>query len=181
MEYSPRHTFQGRRTQDAQAQDNKNPQAKPDPSTLPANTIDFAHRMFEAARTGDSTLLLAAIDAGLPVNLTNDKDGDWLQTGNTLLMLAAYAGHAELTKGLLQRGADANRLNDLGQSIIAGAVFKAHDEVVRALAEKGADPRIGTPNAIQTAHMFGRKELMEVLGAKEGDIGSEVPTPPSAV
>lgn len=29
--------------------------------------------MFEAAREGTSTLLLAAIDAGLPVNLTNDK------------------------------------------------------------------------------------------------------------
>jgi ankyrin repeat protein len=95
-------------------------------------------------------------------------------------MLAAYAGHTELTKGLLQRKADPNRTNDLGQSIIAGAVFKAHDEVVRALVEAGADPRIGKPTALETAHMFGRKELMEVLGAKEGDIGANVPTPPSA-
>ncbi|KAG6889189.1 hypothetical protein C0995_002904 [Termitomyces sp. Mi166 len=129
--------------------------------------------MFEAARTGDSELLLAAVDAGLPVNLTNDK-------GNTLLMLAAYAGHTELTKGLLKRNADPNRMNDLGQSIVAGAVFKAHDDIVRALLEKGADPRAGTPNAIQAAHMFARKELMEALGTREGDIGSEVPTPPSA-
>lgn len=29
--------------------------------------------MFEAARTGDSAPLLQGIDAGLPVNLTNDK------------------------------------------------------------------------------------------------------------
>ena len=29
--------------------------------------------MFEAARNGDSEILLAAIDAGLPVNLTNDQ------------------------------------------------------------------------------------------------------------
>lgn len=100
-------------------------------------------------------------------------------TGNTLLMLASYAGHASLTQALLERGADPNRLNDLGQSMVAGAVFKAHDEVVRILIEKGgADPRLGTPNAIQAAHMFGRKELMELLGAKEGDIGVEVPTPP---
>jgi ankyrin repeat protein len=100
--------------------------------------------------------------------------------GNTLLMLAAYAGHAELTKGLLQRKADPNRLNDLGQSMIAGAVFKSHDEVVRILANAGADPRIGKPTAIEAAHIFGRKELMEVLGAKQGDIGTDVPTPPSA-
>ncbi|KAG5654799.1 hypothetical protein H0H81_003807 [Sphagnurus paluster] len=146
----------------------------PKASDLPPETIDFAHRMFDAARTGNSELILAAVDAGLPVNLTNDK-------GNTLLMLAAYAGQTELTKELLKRGADPNRLNDLGQSMIAGAVFKAHDEIVRELANRGADPRLGTPNAIQAAHMFGRKELMEVLGTKEGDIGAEVPTPPSAL
>jgi ankyrin repeat protein len=93
------------------------------------------------------------------------------------MMLAAYAGHAELTKDLLRLGGDPNRLNDLGQSMVAGAVFKAHDEVVRALMNNGADPRIGKPNAIQTAHMFRRTHLMEVLGTREGDIGLEVPTP----
>ncbi|KAG6849863.1 hypothetical protein H0H93_004212 [Arthromyces matolae] len=161
----------------------------PTPKDLPPDTLDFAHRMFEAARTGNSDLLLAAVDAGLPVNLTNDKgllvakslDNVSNQpSGNTLLMLAAYAGHTDLTKQLLRRNGDPNRLNDLGQSIVAGAVFKAHDEIVRALIDEGADPRIGTPNAIQAAHMFGRGELMELLGAKEGDIGHEVPTPPSA-
>jgi ankyrin repeat protein len=96
-------------------------------------------------------------------------------------MLAAYAGHVELTKNLISRGADPNRLNDLGQSMVAGAVFKAHDDVVHALINAGANPRLGTPNAIQTAHMFGRKDLMEVLGTKEGDVGMEVPTPPSSM
>ncbi|KAJ6530336.1 ankyrin repeat-containing domain protein, partial [Mycena sp. CBHHK59/15] len=143
---------------------------KPDPATLPSDTIAFAHRMFDAARDGNAELLIAAVDAGLPVNIMNDK-------GNSLLMLAAYAGHADLTKKLLDRGGDPNLLNDLGQSMIAGAVFKAHDDVVLALAEKGADPRLGTPNAIQAAHMFGRTQLMEVLGVKEGDIGSDVPSP----
>ncbi|KAG6911879.1 hypothetical protein DXG01_000126 [Tephrocybe rancida] len=139
-----------------------NSEEKPNVNDLPPATIEFAQRMFEAARTGNAELLLAAVDAGLPVNLTNDK------------------GQTELTKELLKRGADPNRLNDLGQSIVAGAVFKAYDDIVRALVEKGADPRSGTPNAIQAAHMFGRKELMGVLGTKEGDIGLEVPTPPSA-
>lgn len=147
--------------------------------------------MFEAAREGTPAILLAAVDAGLPVNLTNDKGTmnnpvvqenahlclDGRPLGNTLLMLAAYAGHTELTRELLQRGADPNRLNDMGQSMIAGAVFKGHDEIVRVLVEKGADPRIGTPNAIQTAHMFGRTELMNVLGTRKEDINKEVPDP----
>ncbi|TFK25122.1 ankyrin [Coprinopsis marcescibilis] len=148
--------------------------AKVDVSTLPAETLEFAGRMFDAARTGNSELLLAAVDRGLPVNLTNEK-------GNTLLMLAAYAGHAALTKELLTRGADPDRLNDLGQSIIAGAIFKGHTEVVTALAEVGANPRIGTPNALQTAHMFGKTEIFKALGGTDDDITSDVPSPLSSV
>lgn len=162
--------------------------------SLPADTLDFAHRMFDAARSGNEPLLLQAIDAGLPLNLTN-SEGKHVpsnpplmammthprRTGNTLLMLAAYAGHTSLTRALLARNADPNRLNDRGQSIVAGAVFKAHDEIVRDLVAAGADPRLGKPTAIETAHMFGRKDLLVVLGAKEGDVGEDVPTPPSAL
>lgn len=43
---------------------------------LPPEAIQFAHRMFDAARNGDD-VLLHAIDAGLPVNLTNDE-GEYL-------------------------------------------------------------------------------------------------------
>ena len=44
--------------------------------SLPPETLQFAHRMFNAARSGD-TVLLQAVDAGLPVNMTND---DGMQT-----------------------------------------------------------------------------------------------------
>jgi hypothetical protein len=63
-------------------------------------------------------------------------------------VLVAYAGHAELVRGLIQRGADPNRLNDLGQAPVAGAVFKRGDKVVHAqrcghTVEAGADPQVG--------------------------------------
>lgn len=45
----------------------------PDANSLPADTISFANRMFDAAREGNSELLLQAVDAGLPPNLTNTK------------------------------------------------------------------------------------------------------------
>ena len=45
-------------------------------------------------------------------------------------MLAAYHGHADLVKVLLDHGADPNRLNDRGQSPMAGAIFKMEDAVV---------------------------------------------------
>ncbi|EIM84705.1 ankyrin [Stereum hirsutum FP-91666 SS1] len=131
-------------------------------SHLPKETLDFAHRMFDAARTGNSELLLAAVDAGLPVDMMNDD-------GNTLLMLAAYSGHHTLVQSLLTRKANPNKLNDRGQSPLAGAVFKGEDEVVKVLVEGGADPRLGTPNAIESARMFGKEGMLRLFGAGEGE------------
>ena len=93
-------------------------------------------------------------------------------------MLAAYNGHANLVKELIKRGADGNRVNDQGQSPLAGAVFKGHDDVVRVLVESGADPRSGAPTAIQTARMFKKDDLLVVMGATEEDLKDPVPAIP---
>ena len=116
--------------------------------------VELAHQMFDWARGGESERVAAYVDAGVPVNLTD-------QSGNTLLMLAAYHGHASTVTMLAGRGADVDRLNDRGQSPLAGAVFKAEHEVVAALLEAGADPDAGTPSARETADLFGRPETLE--------------------
>lgn len=106
-------------------------------------------QVFDLARQG-ADVLLDLVDAGLPVELAD-------QAGNTLLMLAAYHGHATLTAGLAERGADVNRLNGNHQAPLAGAVFKNEADVIRVLVEHGADPDAGTPSARATAQMFGRE------------------------
>lgn len=68
-------------------------------------------------------------------------------------MLAAYHGHATLVSLLLQHGADANRLNDRGQSPLAGVVFKNEREVIMLLLEAGADPEVGTPSALEATRV----------------------------
>jgi ankyrin repeat protein len=79
-------------------------------------------------------------------------------------MLASYHGHLEAVRMLLDKGADANVLNDRGQSIVAGAVFKGEHEVVKALFENGADVRKGQPNAIDSAKMFKRNDMLTLFG-----------------
>jgi hypothetical protein len=118
--------------------------------------VELATRLFGMAREGETATLAAYLDAGVPVNLANEQ-------GDTLLMLAAYHGHPATVGALIERGADVNRLNGRGQSPLAGAVFKGEDEVVRALVAGGADPRGGHPTAVDTATMFGRDDLLEVL------------------
>jgi ankyrin repeat protein len=122
----------------------------------PPEVAELAGRLFDLARDGDAAALAAYVDAGVPVNLTNDA-------GDTLVMLAAYHGHADAVRALVARGADVDRLNDRGQSPVAGAVFKGEEDVVRALVDGGADPRAGHPTAVDTARMFGREDLLAVL------------------
>ncbi|MGP3917192.1 ankyrin repeat domain-containing protein [Nonomuraea sp. 10N515B] len=113
---------------------------------------EFAARMFDLARAGDTETLRAYIEAGVPVNLTNGK-------GDTLLMLAAYYGHAPTVRMLIELGADVDRPNDRGQTPLAGAVFKKELDVVTALVDAGADPHAGAPSAVDTARMFGMEGL----------------------
>ncbi|CEI69879.1 unnamed protein product [Fusarium venenatum] len=145
-------------------------------NSLTPEMIEFASKMYDAARKGDVATFEQALPAGLPPNLTNDK-------GDTLLMLAAYHGHAGLVKVLIQHGADPNRSNDRGQSPLAGAVFKKEDAVIQVstfpngpaqncvlgfsvlttllrkeLLDGGADPDYGQPSASECVTMFKQED-----------------------
>lgn len=122
------------------------PEPSPDPEV-----VELATRLFDMARSGDPALG-DYVDAGVPVDLRN-------QAGDSLLMLAAYHGHAAVVSALLSRGAGPDLANDRGQTPLAGAVFKGFDDVVRVLVDAGADPHGGTPSAADAAAMFGRDDL----------------------
>ena len=118
--------------------------------------IDLAVRVFGLARAGETEELAAYVDAGVPVDLTNEK-------GDTLLILAAYHGHADTVAALLERGADHSRAHDRGQTPLAAAVFKQSADTVRALLAAGADPDAGQPSARATASFFDLPEMTALL------------------
>lgn len=118
--------------------------------------IELAARVFDLARGGVTEELAAYVDAGVPANLTNDK-------GDTLLILAAYHGHADTVAALLDRGADPGRVNDRGQTALAAAVFKQSEATVRALLGAGADPDAGGPTARETAAFFDLPAMTALL------------------
>ena len=120
--------------------------------------IDLAVRVFGLARAGGTEELAAYVDAGVPANLTNEK-------GDTLLILAAYHGHADTVAALLERDADHSRANDRGQTALAAAVFKQSADTVRVLLAGGADPDAGRPSARATAQFFDLPEMTVLLSA----------------
>ncbi|MFF3606735.1 ankyrin repeat domain-containing protein [Streptomyces sp. NPDC002463] len=107
----------------------------------------------DLARTGRTGELEEFVEHGLPVDAADTA-------GNTLLMLAAYHGHADTVRALLRLGADPDQRNDRDQAPIAGALFKGADVVVAVLYEAGADLDRGTPTARAAAALFGRTHLL---------------------
>lgn len=122
--------------------------APPDPQL-----VATAHACFDFARAGDTARLQAYVEQGVPANLTD-------ATGNTLLMLAAYHGHAATVSALVALGADPDRTNDRGQSPLAAAISKGEDDVAQVLLAAGADPDVGTPSARATAQLSDRSDLL---------------------
>ena len=78
-------------------------------------------------------------------------------------MLAAYHGHANLVRLLLQHNADPNSLNDRGQSPLAGVVFKNERECIEALLAGGADPELGEPSALAACKVFKQEEFEKMF------------------
>lgn len=134
-------------------------------SSRDSHLVTIAHACFDFARAGEAERLRVYVEHGVPANLTD-------AVGNTLLMLAAYHGHAETVGALLALGADPDRTNDRGQSPLAGAIFKGEDDVVAELLAAGADPEVGTPSARATAEMFDRAELLRTRspGSEEAEL-----------
>ena len=118
------------------------------------DTDNVEDPLFELARNGDAAGLAQSVDSGVSVDLSNES-------GDTLLMLSAYHGHADAVRVLIERGADPNLANGSGQTPLGGVVFKGNEEVLNALLAAGADPAVGQPSAIDIAEMFGRTDLVE--------------------
>jgi ankyrin repeat protein len=122
--------------------------------TLTDDELAYLRSVLDLARQGRTDDLLAAIRAGVPVNLTGGS-------GDSLLILAAYHGHPGTVAALLGAGADPNRVNDRGQTALGAAVFRRSRESVDALLAAGADPHAGERSAADIAEFFG---LTEYLG-----------------
>jgi ankyrin repeat protein len=124
--------------------------------SLTDEELALLREMFDLARTGATEKLTAAIDLGVPVNLTNE-------VGDTLLILAAYHDHPDTVHALLERGADTARINDRGQTALGAAVFRRSERSVTHLLAAGADPALGARSALDIARFFNLPEMLALL------------------
>ena len=133
-------------------------------------TYEMIQQLFQLVRSSDAARMRGLFEKGF--DAPNIKDGK----GNTLLMLASYNGQLEMTRVLLENGANPQVANDMGQIPLAGAAFKGNIEMARLLIEHGADVNARMPDgktALMFAAMFNRLEIIDLFLEKGVDASSQ--------
>lgn len=114
--------------------------------------------VFDAARAGNVDALAAALEGGVPADARNES-------GDSLLMLAAYHCRGPAVELLLAHAADASLANAKGQQPLAGVCWKGAVDIARALLDHGAevDGSGGGMSPLMLAAMCGHREVVALL------------------
>ena len=140
--------------------------------------IDICQRFIDAGinincRTKEGTPML-----NIAIRSEQNRMVDWIlnqnvdinavsnDRGYSAVMDAVWKTNFELTKILIERGANLNFIGTDGQSVLVLAVGTGKFEICQLLAESGADPDIKDQmgmSAYEYAKLFGKKDILEVL------------------
>ena len=113
-----------------------------------------------ACRTDNFEFVKMLLDLGADVNsLSEDR-------GYTAVMDAVWRGNEKITRYLIEKGAELNKINKEGQTNLILAVGANRENIVKLLVENGADPdtkdEMGM-SAYNYATLFKKQHLVDIL------------------
>jgi len=121
-----------------------------------------------AARRGNLKEVERQLALGVNVNSRH------FFTRDTALIEAAYNGHVEIVKLLIERGANVNLKGEAWYGPLHAAAMGGHVEIVKLLLEHGADVNIFSHNKpLHDAAMNGHIEVAEILIAYGADMNAK--------
>ncbi len=89
-------------------------------------------KLYDAAQRGDVTAVATLLGRGADPNETGDDDG------TTALIAAAFLGHVDVVRLLVERGAEIDRPNAHGSRALGAAARNAKGRVIAHLLKAGA-------------------------------------------
>lgn len=113
-----------------------------------------------AVRNDNEDFVNKLLDAGAEINAVSED------RGYTAVMDAVWRGNFEITKLLIEKGADLNTISKEGQSNLVLAVGADRVKICEILAKNGADPDIKDQmgmSAYGYATLFKKTEIVEIL------------------
>ncbi len=132
-------------------------------STALPDAVEFGVRI----EMGDISQARAWLERGLDPDFVGDRIG-------TGLMIAAWEGNIPLMELFVSKGADVNKLNNVGEQAIMHAAWRGRREAVDWLLKRGAkinrEPRQWT--ALHYAAFAGQEEVVDYLVERGADLNA---------
>jgi ankyrin repeat protein len=119
----------------------------------------LAHMLLHGCLKGRPSMIEAALDRGLPVDVPNHE-------GTTALHVAAMFGRSECVLLLLERGADVDRRRDDRRTALILTGQRGDADTMRLLVDEGADRDASAADgdrAVACAAYNGRRDSVDFL------------------
>ncbi|XP_078384426.1 oxysterol-binding protein-related protein 1-like [Oculina patagonica] len=130
-------------------------------------------KLLQSSRRGDLDTVLSLLQAKSSKNGSrssidiNCKGKSKANQGWTPLHLAAYFGHMNVVKALLEKGADVNARNGMGDTPLHRAAFTGRADVVTLLIQYNADVTIINGEGRKPSQVTNSTEVKQLIKAAE--------------
>ncbi|KAJ7351003.1 Oxysterol-binding protein- protein 1 [Desmophyllum pertusum] len=130
-------------------------------------------KLLQSSRRGDLDTVLSLLQAKSPKSGSrtnvdvNCKGRSKANQGWTPLHLAAYFGHNNIVKTLLENGADVNTRNGMGDTALHRAAFTGRTDVVTLLIQYNADVTVINGEGRKPSQVTNSTEVKHLIKAAE--------------
>ncbi|AIV07677.1 MULTISPECIES: ankyrin repeat domain-containing protein [Vibrio] len=114
---------------------------------------------FDAARIGNNEVVDTFVSQGFPIDQRNNQS-------YTALMVAAYQGHRETVRLLLDSGANACLQDKRGNTALMGALIKREIGIAKDLYQADCSPELRNKaglNLKEFAEIYGQSNVLKSL------------------